>query len=365
MEEIHDLTDNEKELLTLLGKFPDISVKELSTHISYQWASTVSKTLKKLKELHIMGGPMYDVDFGKLSRNPTHWLFCIIESAMSHEAVLSYLRLIEPLRWVYPVLSPHKNVLNVGYISSDDDEVKALLRLLKNNNIITDFIVRTHSHERIVENPNFSGEVNPSLDNLLDPCELPDLSCGHHDTNWNECDIAVLPYLETGYKETKLIEIMKAEKKRGNNWTYEQLKYSREKMVRNNLIKKRFTILPFSPLQCAVFMLFVKTDDTLLTRRILHNFARGAQVYKHYVLCGDWGQISCTSHPHFLTNLMHNLDKTKEITRKELYPLRSVVIDIPARIPTELRYFDIDKQTLVYPYPEFEKKIKEKLENEQ
>ena len=365
MEEIHDLTDNEKELLTLLGKFPDISVKELSTHISYQWASTVSKTLKKLKELHIIEGPLYDINFCRLSRNPIHWLFCIIESAMSYEAVLPYLQLIESLRWIYPVLSPHKNLLNVGYISSDDDKVKALLQLLKDSNIITDFIVRTHLHERIVENPNFFGDTNPSLDNLLDPCEVPDLSCGYHDKNWNECDIAILPYLEVGYKNLKLIEILKAEKKAGRNWTYEQLKYSREKMEKNNLIKKIFTIFPFLPLQYTIFMLFVKTDDIVLTRRILHNFARDARVYKHYVLCEDWGQISCLSHPLFLTNLMHNLDKIEEITRKELYPTRSIFSNSPDRMPTEVRYFDVDKQTLKYPYSEFEKKIKEKLENEQ
>lgn len=81
-----------------------------------------------------------------------------------------------------------------------------LLQLLKDNTIITDFIIHVSRHKRVIENPHFFGEVNPSLDNLLDLCDIPDTSFGHHDTDWNECDIRVLPYLRMGYKNVKLID---------------------------------------------------------------------------------------------------------------------------------------------------------------
>lgn len=108
----------------------------------------------------------------------------------------------------------------------------------------------------------------------------------------------------------------------------------------------------------------MKTDDTDLTQRILHNFARESRVYREYTLCGNWGYISFTSHPRFFTGLMNKLDQIDEIKEKEIYQRRSIpdsrffVVQ-----PTEL-YFDFDKQTIEYPYQAYEEKIKEKLDNE-
>ena len=87
-------------------------------------------------------------------------------------------------------------------------------------------------------------------------------------------------------------------------------------------------------------------------------------MYKHYVLCEDWGQISCTSHPLFLIDLMHNLDKIEEITGKELYQVRSISTLGPPRIFDEYTWFDFDKQTLKHPYDVFRERIEKKLESE-
>lgn len=362
MVEIHEITDREKELLNALGTFPEISMKELLACTPYKRVSSISKKLDEAREQRILRGPVYDVDHNKLCKNTLHRLFCIFETQKRYKTVISYLKLIEPLSWVHLVLSPHKKVLNAGFLSSDDAEMISLFQLLKNHHIISDYIVRAHPHRRIVENPNFFGDDNPLLDNLLTPCELPDASLPQYDTEWNECDIALLPYLEVGYKGGKLIEVLKAERKLQKLWTYNQIKCSREKMVTHRLLRKTYVIFPFLPQQCAVFILFFRTEDITLTRRILHNFAKGSRMYRHYVHCEDWGALTCFCYPLFLTGLMSKLDRIDEITAKELYQLRSLSGASPIALPSHLEYFDFDKQTLEYPHHVYREKIKENLD---
>lgn len=356
------MTAREKELLTILGEYPGISMKELVIRTQYKRISSVIKKLEQFRERGMIYGPIHTIDYGKLCKNPFCQLFCIIEFAQSFETVVEYLKLIEPLWVVYPVLSSHKELIIAAFFSSDNAETKSLLQLLKDTNIITDYTTRVYSHKRVIENPNFFGDYNPSLDNLLDPCDIPDLSFGCHDTNWSECDISILPYLQVGYKDGKLIEILRAEKKLNKPWTYHQVKYSRKKMVRNGLIEKKYLIFPFSFDQCVDFNLFLNTGDTDMTRRILHNFARESRVTREYVLCEDWGYVGFASHPRFLTGLMHRLDKIDEIKEKELYQLRSSSDRAFFFQPSELKYFDFDEQTLEYPYHVYKEKIKEKID---
>ncbi len=356
------MSDNEKELLHVIGTFPDISMKELLTHTKYKWVSTVVKKLEQLKEQAILTGPLYEINYGRLCRNPFYKVVCIVEFNQSYETVISYLKLIESLIWVFPVLSQHKKVLQVSFLSSDNTQVTALLQLLKENDIITDYIVRVSRCKRVVENPNLFGDPIPSLDGLLDPCELPDISPGCHDTEWTECDIAVLPHLRKG---ARLIDILREEKRLHRSWTYEQVRYSRDKISKNGLIKKRYVFLPFPCGQCATFHSFLKTEDPVVTQRILHNFARGARVYKEYSLYGDWGMLVCSSHPLFLTDVMHGLDQIDEIEEKELYQLRSNSGKNYFGRPPQLRYYDYENQTMEYPYSVYKEKIREKIESEQ
>ena len=363
MGKVHRINENEKELLNAIGNHPDISMKELLTHTNYKWTKTITRKLNQLKKQGIYLGPYYDLNYSKLSTNPIHKLFCIVEFDQSYETVVSYLRLVESLRWVYPVLSPHKKLLNVGFLSSDDTEIKAIFQILKDNNIITDYIVRPFCSKRIGENPNFFGDPNPSLDNLLAPCDVPDMALECHDTVWNTCDIAVLPYLRKGYRGGNLVEILRKEKGQQRNWSYEQIKYSREKMIKNGLIEKKYVINPFPLDQCVDFNLFLKPEDTTLTQRILYNFARGARVYREYVICEDWGMMGCTCHRRFLTGLLYKLDNIGEIREKEMYQIRSIPAGKYFFFPRlELKYFDLDNQTLEYPYRVYKEKVKENLE---
>jgi hypothetical protein len=362
MENPRELNEREKSLLTALSRFPDISLKHLLNYTAYRRVGSITRKLQEFKEIDILRGPRYDVDFGKLCTNSLHKLFCILETDQSHDVVISYLTLIEPLKWVYSVLSPHKKLLNVGFLSSDDTETTRLLQLLKDHAIITNYSVHDYTHKRIMENPDFSGDPNPSLDGLLTLCELSDISVGQHDTEWNRCDISILPYLEVGYKGAKLIEILRAERKVGRTWTYNQMKYSCRKMIHNNLIQKSYTVFPFPFHQCAVFNVFVKTEDTVTTRRILANFGKGERIFKECLSCGKWGLIHCISYPSFLTDIMYKLDQIGEIKEKELYQLRSLSGSPSLDLPTTVDCFDVERQTLKYPYRVYREKIKEKID---
>jgi len=366
MTQQYQLTDNEKQLLTVLGRHPDMSMNELLNNTPYKQVSTVVKKVNQFKERTIISGPVYSVDYGKLCVNTLHRLYCIVELKRDYETVISYLKLIEPLIWVYPVLSSRKELVNVGLLSSDDAEVSALLQLLKDNNIITDYIVRARRDKRIIENPNFFGDPVPSLDNLLSPCELPTTSFGEYDTEWNECDIRTLAYLYGGYEGIKLTKIQKKERILHDRiWKYQQVRYSYEKMVKNKLIEKEYYIAPFPLDRCADFYLFLKTEDMHLTRRILCNFARGGRVLKEYMLYDNWGTVGCVCHPLFVADLMHELDQVDEITERELYRVRSFPPGIfYAGEHTEFNYYNVETQRLEYPYSRYRGKIKEKLERE-
>ena len=360
----HDLSHSEKELLTTIGRHPDLPIKELVNYTPYRRISTIIKKLDQFKEQHILWGPIYDVNYSKLCRNPLHKVACAIESDQSSRTVMSYLMLIESFSWKTPVLSSQKNILNVGFFSSNDTGLKALLQLLKDHGIITDYTFRVYCSKRIIENPGFSGDVTPSLDNLLEPCDIPDMSLRCHDTEWNECDIAILPYLSTGYRGGKLIEILRAEKNLNRTWTYEQIKYSRRKMLEDELIEKKYIILPFRAYENSIFNLFLKVENRDMAQRILCNFTKGGRAYKEFVLLDGWGMINSICHHTFLADLMYNLDQIEEITAKEIYHLRSLTGSTPLSLPPEVKYYDFDNQTLEYPYHECREKIKENLESE-
>ncbi|MGD2248115.1 MAG: hypothetical protein PVF58_06885 [Candidatus Methanofastidiosia archaeon] len=364
MGNIHHITDNEKKLLHVVGNHPEGSMKELLAYTPYKWVSTIVKKLKQLKEQGILVGPLYDINYGKLSRNAIYKTVCTLETDQRLETVTSYLKVIEPLLWIFPVMS-YKNVLQVGFLSSDNAEMKNLLQLLKDSNIITHYIVRSTCHKRIVENPDLFGELNPVLDHLLEPCDPPDMSREHHDTSWNECDISILPYLRMGYRGGKLIEILREERRlHSRRWTYEEIRYSRNKVIKNGLIKKRYAFYPFPCTECTNFHLFLKTEDTSMTQQILYNFARGDKIYKEYSLYGEWGLLVCLSHPSFLTDLMGKLDSIEHIKEKELYQMRSLTGKYFFGTSPQFKYFDHDTQTLKYPYQVYTEKIKEKLERE-
>ncbi len=362
MGKARELTDREKELLNVIGSHPDASLKELVNRTSYKRTTTVSRKLQQFKEQGILFGPVYQTDYGKLCKNPLHGLECIVEFNQSYETVMSYLMLIEPLLSMYPILSPRQKALLVGFLSSNDAETEALLQLLKDKNIITNYIMRVLSTMPVKENPNFFGDPTPSLKNVLTPCELPDMSFGYHCTDWSECDIAILPYMERG---TMLMEILRKELKLNKEWTYEQLRYSRNKMLTNGLIEKVYQFSPYPNIQCVPFFLFFKTDDITVTQGILCNFARGERVYREYALFGKWGGLACISHPLFLTDLMRKLDRIDEITEVELYPFRYISPEKSyISYLREYKYFDVDTQTLEYPYAVYKEKIREKIESE-
>ena len=356
------MNEREKKLLTLLGKHPTMSAEELRIQSDYKWKSTISKKITYFKRHFIVYGPVYFTDYGRLCKNRLNQMYCFIETQEPYDRVVSYLQLIKPLKWVYPIQSPRRTVLDVSLTSSDDSRTKALLQLLKDNYIIQDYTIYSYHCRKITQNPNFSGIFIPRLNNLLEPCEVPDMSLGEHDTRWNECDMRVLPYLETGYKTCRLIEIMKAERNSGYNWTYEQLRYSLRKMIENRLIQKTYIIYPIRAKYCTIFLLYLKAKSPAQIQRILYNFGRESRIYKHYVSSENWGILCCASHPLFYPNLIQRLD-IDEIVEKDLYHLDPVVGLSPLDLPTELECFDIEKQTLEYPYHVYEREIREKLED--
>jgi hypothetical protein len=171
--------------------------------------------------------------------------------------------------------------------------------------------------------------------------------------------------LQGGYENIGLIEILKRERKAHRTWKYKQIKYSHRKMCEHRLIEKMYYINPFLVDQCADFFLFLRTEDTMLTQRILYNFAKDSGIYREYSLYDDWGLIGCVCHPSFVLDLMHKLNQIEKIKKKELYHLRSFPPGIVyAGEHAEFKYYDVETQKLEYPYHVFKERIEEKLESE-
>jgi hypothetical protein len=249
-----------------------------------------------------------------------------------------------------------------GFYSSDNAKMRSLLQLLKKNGIISEYVIRLSHHNRIMENPNFHGDPIPSIDTLLDPVCASDYSYGQFRTEWNQCDMALLPHLLTGYKGTKLIEILKKEKEYDRKWTYNQINYSHKKMITAGLISREYAISPFPYDQCVHFILFIKPNLPRTTIHILHNFGRGERIYKEHMPFKEWGLIECISHPLFLINLLDKLDSIEEIAEKELYHVRSLLPQKYWLNPMPEFPYDFDTSTVEYPYDRYREKMKEKLE---
>lgn len=360
------MNENEKKLLTVLGKNPEFSVKELTDHTPYKWESSVARKIRTLKEQNYIMGPTYFLDCGKLCKNPFHKLTCFVELNQNKKTVMEYLQLIKPLEWTYPVLSSRKELLGFAILSSNDIEIEALLHLLKMYGVISDYVIRVRAHKMILENPNFFRDSVPSLDALCDPNEFPDISYGCHTTDWTQCDIRVLSYLYGNTENISLIDIMREEKQvYGKKWGYDQIKYAYRKMCEKNLIEKVYFVHPYPLQECADFYLFLKTDDITITKNIVYNFGRDHRMHREYTICDEWGLIGCICHPLFVVNLLHKLDQIPEITQKELYHLRSYPPGVSfVNQHSTFDCFDIDTQTLEYPYHEFREKILKKLEND-
>ena len=364
------ITQSEKELLHAVGNHPDASMKELLNYTSYKWERTINRKIKQLREQPILYGPYHYLNYSKVCVNPLHRLYCVLELDLDqrYERVISYLKLIEPIKFVFPILTSHKKLLTGEFFSSNDAAMVNIFKILKENGIITDFRIRVYRSKLLFENPNLYADFNPSLDNLLDPCDIPDMSLDHHDTAWNTCDMSILPYMG---RCPKLIHVLREEKKADRNWTYEQIKYSREKMITHGLIRKSYVFDPFPPGQCVEFRLFFKTKDEELIPRILYNFAKGERLLRVYAVFEELGGKNCrmgsinfTSHPLFLKDLSHNLDHTDQIREKEIYTMRSFPPDntLSYSRPFVSKYFDVETQKLEYPYHIYEEKIKEKIE---
>ncbi|MGC1120651.1 MAG: hypothetical protein WBA22_06115 [Candidatus Methanofastidiosia archaeon] len=365
MEKVYEMTHKEKELLTVLGRFPAMPLKELRTRIQYKWTSTIVRKIEQLREQKILFGPSYYLDPGKLCKNLLYRVFCIMETHQKLETVISYLEMIKSFGWVFPVLSPRKNMLIAGFYSSDNAEMRSLFQLLKESNVITDYAIRISQHKRIMENPNLFGNPNPPLDTILEPTEVPDWSYGEHSTEWNECDMSILLYLITGHPTIKLVEILRRERASHRKWTYSQVSYSFEKMVKAGLIRKECAVSPFPYNQCVYFALFLKCDTSALTPRLIYNFGKGERIYREILLLGEWGLVECVSHPVFLSTLLQKLDQIDVIKEKELYSVRSLP---PGKcwfssVP-DLSDYDFESQTLQFPYYLYREKVKQKLENE-
>ena len=359
------LNDNEKKLLTVLGRHPELPLQELINYTGYTLASSITRKIKQFKKENMIIGPTYSVDYGKLCKNSIRQLFCIIELENAYSTVIDYLKLIEPLVWVYPVLSSHKKLLMAGFLSSNNKKMISLFNLLKDAKIITDFIVHVRRYKIIIENPDFFGDPVPSLDDLLTPCEFPDISFGHHHTVWSDCDITTLSYLQGGYERVALTDILKKEEKLNMNRTYEQIKYSYKKITKNKLITKMYYIHPYPLEQCADFYLFLQIDEREIIQQLLGNFARGGRIHREYTLLDEGGMMGCICHPQFVLTLMHKLDSIDEIKKKELYHIRSFSQGVLyTGAYGEFKYYNVNKQTLEYPYHLFENSIKEKLEKE-
>lgn len=85
------LNENGKKLLTVIGKSPEVTMKQLVECTPYKRLSSVIRKVGQFKKCNILVGPFYDIDFGKLCKNSFSVLICVIEFDQDYETVISYL----------------------------------------------------------------------------------------------------------------------------------------------------------------------------------------------------------------------------------------------------------------------------------
>jgi DNA-binding Lrp family transcriptional regulator len=354
------INENEAKILNLIGRDASLSHEEMAKTVGYKRVNTISKKLKKFEKSNILRGPYCDLNLSGVGKNQIHSVFSTIAfDVENRDFVFQILKEIPGVRWIYP--STDLDRFFAYFQVNHYKHIGGLLKILSRKNLIQ-YNLFSSKLKWIVRNPDFFGDPVPTSRNLLDDCNLPDISYKQkeHTAKWNDTDLIVMQYLQV--LSNSPMEIARREYAWHRNLlTYNQIKYSIQKIRNNNIIASEdYHIAPLPREKCITVLLLLVARKKGSVLRVMENYGRGCRLHKTYTLAGRTGLMFLWIMPEAATNLLSIFDEIEGFRCRMLF-LRSHDTSYLSSFSFEPRLFNIDSQRWEYPYVEVQKRIESAL----
>ena len=353
-----DLSESEKNLLTLIGEDSQLSRSQLQYKLEYKRASTVSIKMKDLRKADYIKGPYYHINFNAVGTNYTSNVFCEIRfDPNQYHTVLELVKCIDCWEWIFPTIQG--DTLFAFFRSNYYTYLTRLLTILKNADLI-EYQVHVSQNRWYVQNPTFSGRVFPQVADLFEDVVVdmgyPEKT---HTTRWRFIDLKMMQYLQV--RTCSISEIQRIEKKvYGRFWRRSDVKYSIEKIVSTGAAERKYyNISPYPRDECFAFLLLVE-GDALDVLRFTVNFGKQCRIYKAYTMCRDKGFIWCWASPQIGPELMSVLDRLYPRIQVRCLQVKSAHHAMKKSFNDE--HFDLEKQKWKFPFKKYKEEIESLLE---
>ena len=362
MNRIRSLNKKEKQILNILGKNPNIVVKDLTIATGYKWSSTISQKIDKLEKFgYFRKGPYYDLNLSSVGKNQLYSVYVDIRLPSHYrDIVFNLIKQFECWRWIFPTIDTNR--FFVGFQVNHYNQIGKLLNLLREKNIIS-YDMFTSQNRWVLANPDFYGKdvpelKDPDMDRSLPEISYPDLTL---DIVWKEVDLRLMQYLQILTDNLRKIQKLEYQKY-SNFWKYHQLKHSFAKIVNSGIVcGKSYHVRPYPLRECSTLLLFLESKDHEFLLHLMHQFAEGGRIHKVYTLAGDTGLMFLWASPRFMLNLMHYFDEFPDL-EVTVSPLRTHDSKYSAKQSFHAEHFDLENQRWVFPYSKYENEVKIALE---
>lgn len=358
------LNKKEKQILNILGKNHNASVKELMNVTGYKWPSTISQKIEKFEKLGYLGkGPYYDLNLSAVGKNQLYFVYVDIRfPAQNRDLVFELIKQLECWRWIYPTIDTNRFfvLFQVNYYN----QIGKLLTLLREKDLIS-YEMFASQNRWITDNPNFSGEEipelnDPDLDRPLPDITYPELNLS---ITWREVDLRLMQYLQIRTDNLRKIQKMEY-KDYGNFWEYHQLKHSYKKIADSGIVHgKAHHLRPYPINECSTLLLLLESKDHEFLLHLMHQFAEEGRIHKSYTLAGDTGLMFLWASPRFMLNLLHYFDEYPDLEVR-VAPLRTHNSRYLEKQSFHAEHFDVENQRWFFPYSKYEEEILTVLKRE-
>lgn len=313
--------------------------------------------------MNVVKGPYYDLNLGAVGENQIYNVYTNIAfNPEDREFVFTVLKSIPGCRWVYPYTGLDRFIcyFQVNHYK----HIGKLLKILHKKKLIRYQLFATR-YKWIKQNPNFFGSPIPTEKGLCDPCILPDISYPvlRTEARWTITDLIVMQYLQV--LSDSPIEIARYEYKQCHNrLTYNQIKYSIQKIKKYHIIEsKDYHISPLPREHCSTMLLLLSYDKKKELLKIMENFGRGCLLHKTYTLAGTTGIMFLWTYPEATPNILDVFDSVDSLYSR-MYFLRRHSTSHLLSFSFEPELFNIDDQRWEYPSLRTQTTVEELIKKE-
>jgi DNA-binding Lrp family transcriptional regulator len=356
------INDKEKKILNILGKRPNVSVKELLVATGYKWPSTISQKLDKFEKLgYLRRGPYYDINLSAVGENQLYFVYGDIRfPSRNRDIVLESIKIIECWRWIYPTIDANR--FFVLFQVNHFNQIGKLLSILKDADMIS-YELFASRNRWIIRNPDFFGDEIPLLEDPDVSIDPPDLSYPelHLSIRWREIDLRLMQYLQIFTDNLRLIQ-KKEYQDFSNFWKYHQLKHSYRKIMESGIVTSTSHHLrPYPIDECSTLLLIIESENTDLVLYLMDQFAQKGRIHKSFSRAGKTGLMFLWASPKFMLNLLKYFDEFRDLEVR-VAPLRTHNSRYLAKQSFHAEHFDIETQRWTFPYAQYEEKIEELIQ---